>query len=115
MINVGGFRSDPKPQKREKKKRKYIKQRTAKREALDKQYSQLARAFVRGKFCAVYPHLIATQVHHKMGRQGFADEQEIPLIVDVRFFLAVSAQGHDFIERNPWKARQQGWTVNRIK
>lgn len=84
---------------------------------LDRQYSAARRGFLmmpENKRCAVYPERPATEVHHKMGRRGFADDQEIPLVIDVRYFLAVSREGHEYIERNPKVARERGWTISRL-
>lgn len=59
-----------------------------------------------------------TEIHHKKGRQGFADdwarEHDIPLLIDKRFFLAVSRDGHRWIEENPVKAKEKGFSVDRL-
>lgn len=45
---------------------------------------------------------MGSDVHHKMGRVGYADawarENDIPLLLDVRYFLAVTRKGHQWIE-----------------
>lgn len=60
----------------------------------------------------------ATDVHHKMGRVGFADQwariNNIPLLLDVRFWLAVSREGHNKIEMNPEWAKEKGYSQNRL-
>lgn len=43
----------------------------------------------------------ATQVHHSRGRNG-------PLLIDERFFVSVSAENHDWIDRNKADARRLG-------
>ena len=48
-----------------------------------------------------------TDVHHKKGRIG-------SLLLDQRFWLAVSADGHVKIEKNPIWAKEKGFSLNRI-
>lgn len=56
--------------------------------------------------CAVYPHLESDQIHHKKGRVG-------SLLYDKEHFLAVSGEGHRFIEGNPEWALNMGYRVLR--
>lgn len=56
--------------------------------------------------CAVYPHLLSIEIHHKKGRIG-------NLLHDKNFFLAVSREGHLFIERNPEWALNMGYRLLR--
>jgi len=101
------------PKKKAKSKR--IKPMSEKREAESKVYSTLRKVFLTGKRCVVYPHLEAVDVHHSMGRVGYADdwarERNIPLINDVRHFLACSREGHDWIHSHPVEAREKGWLI----
>lgn len=57
-------------------------------------------------------------VHHKAGRVGYADkwaeEMEIPLLLDVRWFLAVDMECHEYIEKHPTIAKSRGWSVTRL-
>lgn len=59
-----------------------------------------------------------TDIHHKMGRVGFADSwariNNIPLLLDERFWLAVSRDGHRQIEENPAWAKEQGYSLSRL-
>lgn len=59
-----------------------------------------------------------TECHHKMGRVGFADSwariNNIPLLLDERFWLAVSRKGHERIELNPEWAKENGYSLNRL-
>lgn len=48
-----------------------------------------------------------TDVHHKKGRTG-------DLLLDIRFWLAVSRTGHDKIESNPNWAKKMGYSLNRL-
>lgn len=57
-------------------------------------------------------------VHHKAGRQGYADkwaeEMEIPLLLDVRWFLAIDLECHQYIEIHSELAKKRGWSVTRL-
>ena len=52
--------------------------------------------------CAAYPHMESDQIHHMRGRIG-------SLLYDKNFFLAVSGEGHRFIESNPEWALSMGY------
>lgn len=88
-------RRDPKP------KRRYIRSRSARMTKLTAYYNQEAAAWLPGRRCAVFPAKAATQVHHKRGRIA-------TLLLDKRFWIAVSAEGHDFIHNNVSKAMKLG-------
>lgn len=61
----------------------------------------------------------ATEIHHKKGRIGYADDwarqNNISLLIDKRFFLAVSRDGHRKIEENPHWAKDNGFSLSRLK
>lgn len=57
--------------------------------------------------CPVFPHLNTTDVHHMKGRVG-------SLYLDVRFWLAVSREGHKWIEEHPKEAKKKGWSMSRL-
>ena len=63
-------------------------------------YVRQARAFVKGKPCAVFRMQRANQNHHQRGRLG-------PLLMDKRFWIPVSGKGHRWINANPQLAREQ--------
>lgn len=109
------FWSVPKKKKAGGLKKTGLKPRSEKREAESKIYQTLKDSFLTGKKCAVFPNKDAGQVHHIAGRAGYADdwarERNVPLINDVRFFLAVSQEGHDYIHRNTVEAREKGWLI----
>lgn len=108
-------KKDEKP--REPLKRSKLKPKSDKQAKLDRQYSAARAAFLampENKYCAVYPDKKATEVHHMKGRKGFADDKRIPLIIDVRFFLAVSHEGHRRIEENPKWAYENGYSLSRL-
>lgn len=48
-----------------------------------------------------------TDVHHKKGRVG-------TLLLDTRFWLAVSREGHKQIEENPEWAKENNYSLNRF-
>lgn len=99
------FKPDLKPEKAVKKKSHKIKSRSKSRLKQEAEYKIIAPIFLEGKFCPVTGG-VATQVHHKKGRIG-------KLLTDIRFFLAVSDEGHDKIERNPEWARDMGYSLLR--
>jgi len=81
------------------------------------QYSRIKADWIKGKRCAVFPELEATEVHHKQGKVGYADdwarENEIPLLIDVRFWLPVSWKGHRKITDESQWAFDMGFTLLR--
>ena len=88
-------------------KRNKISKKSKKQKELDRLYFQLRKIFLNkpeNKFCAVYPDKLATEVHHKAGRTG-------KLYLYVKFWLAVSVEGHAFINENPAKAYKKGWLI----
>jgi hypothetical protein len=86
-----------------------IRKVSKKREILNAEYKIARLEFLaENKKCAVYPNLDSTEIHHKKGRIG-------KLLIDKRYFLAVSRLGHIFIENNPNIAREKGWILNRFE
>lgn len=65
------------------------------------------------------PITTESDVHHKRGRVGYADQwardNDIPLLLDPRFFLGVSREGHEWIESHPKEARELGYSESRLK
>ena len=55
----------------------------------------------------------ATEVHHMKKRVGFADSwarvNNVTLLLDTRFWLAVSREGHIWIHNNPVEATALGY------
>jgi hypothetical protein len=58
--------------------------------------------------CAVYPKLMATQVHHRKGRVG-------SLFLDEKYWLPVSALGHKWVEEHPEEAYKLGFSLLRLE
>lgn len=81
------------------------------------EYSREKRPWIKGKRCAVFPHLMAVDIHHKKGKVGYADAQAraagITLLMDKRYWLAVSRVGHNQIENNPAWAKKMGFSLDR--
>jgi hypothetical protein len=67
-----------------------------------REYKKLRKEFLKDKMCAVYPQLKATDVHHRRGR--------IAYLLDQSTWLAVSRQGHTYIEEHPKEAYEKGWS-----
>jgi len=104
----------------EKKKPKAIPKVSKKREIENAKYSVLRIEFLgkpENKICPITKQP-TTEVHHKCGRIGYADEwarlNNVPLLIDVRYFLGVSRNGHRWIEENPAEAKELGYSVDRL-
>lgn len=95
---------------------KAIKKVSAKREQENKIYAQLRKVFLskpENKFCPVIKQLknidvIATTIHHKKGRIG-------NLLLDTNFWVALSMEGHEYVEKNPTWAKENGYSLNRLE
>lgn len=48
-----------------------------------------------------------TDVHHMRGRVG-------NLFLDERYWIALSREGHRYVEENPEWAKEQGYSLNRL-
>lgn len=48
-----------------------------------------------------------TDVHHMKGRVG-------SLFLDTRYWIALSREGHKFVEENPKWAKENGYSLNRL-
>lgn len=95
------LRTDKKPTK--------LKHETEKRGKENLEYLRKRKEFLslpENEFCAVFPWLRSTEIHHKKGRIG-------KLLIDERYFLAVSPEGHRKIENNPEWAYEMGYSIRR--
>lgn len=72
------------------------------RSQLNLYYKARKKFLAENSTCAVFPHLAATQVHHKSHRIG-------PNLLDESTWLPVSHQGHCLIHASPALARERGW------
>jgi hypothetical protein len=48
-----------------------------------------------------------TDIHHKKGRVG-------NLFLDTKYWIALSREGHKFVEENPKWAKENGYSLNRL-
>ena len=100
------------------KPRRSIKRVSDKAITNNRAYSIARKKFLQDNpRCAVYPEKLAGEVHHKKGRRGFADEWArsagVPLILDQRYWLAVSREAHDKITKDSKWALAMGYSVLR--
>lgn len=83
-------------------------------------YVRKKAKWIRGKKCAVMPHLPAVDVHHAAGRgihsyyDEWAQERGICLLMDERFWVPVSREGHTEIEKRPAWAKKMGFSEDRL-
>ncbi len=71
------------------------------------EYSKLKKQFIKDKICPVML-IPATDIHHMKGRSS------IELLLDTRYWLAVSREGHRFIEQHPDWAKFHGYSLERL-
>jgi hypothetical protein len=72
------------------------------RRKLNALYGKLARAFLeKHPTCALRQPAPSEEIHHKRGRAG-------TLLIDQRFWAAVSRIAHQWIQNNPVAARSLG-------
>jgi len=86
-------------------KHKKLSPMSEKRRVRVKEYTALRKEFLKQHpQCAVFPHLKATQIHHTWHREG-------ERLNDVRYWLAVSDEGHKKIHAQPVWARNNGFLI----
>lgn len=91
------------------KPKKRIRSRTTKRAKEERLYKKRADVWLQSpehRYCEVMlamglPAKPSEEVHHRFGRRG-------KLLLDERYWHAVSRPGHDFLHANPCKARMLG-------
>lgn len=76
----------------------------------EKEYSKKKKAYVKAHpACEVKDCENETNdLHHMCGRVG-------DLLTDENYFLAVCRKHHDIIEKNPAWAKQNGYSISRLK
>lgn len=88
--------------------------------AVMKIYGPKAKKFIKGKMCAVLKNVPATEVHHMAGKgidsyyDESAEQRGICLLLDERFWLPVSREGHIEIEKRPEWAKKMGYSEDRL-
>lgn len=91
-------------------KKTKIAPRSKKRIAQEKIYIQLRKAFLNkpeNKICPI-TNETTTEIHHMKGRIG-------DLLIDTKYWLAVSREGHVLIEQNPEWAKENGYSLSRLE
>lgn len=82
-------------------------------------YARDKAGWIKNKNCAVYLHLPASDVHHMKGRVGYADDwarqNDVPLLLDKRFWLPVSRVGHVKITLESTWALENGYSLSRLE
>lgn len=74
-----------------------------KRAEEERRYLKTRPAFLLAHpHCERCKHNLATEVHHRAGREG-------KLLNDARHFMAVDRGCHNWIQKNPNEARDAGW------
>lgn len=112
------FNPVPKPTKQEKKPKRSISPVSEKRKEDVELYIFLAKKFKEeNKKCAVCRVNDTTDVHHSAGRQGYYDEwakwMDVPLLLDIRFFVPLCRTCHQGVEQNPEWALKNGYSIKR--
>lgn len=106
---------------RRKAERMTLKQRTPINKVSDKrgkelnQYATLKAKFILNKWCAYHGKpCLPVDIHHQMGRVGFADDKEIPLLLDTRYWIPVCRIAHNWITEHSKEAIEQGYSFSRL-
>ena len=80
-----------------------------KRQIENAKYSVLRIEFlgkIENRICPITKQP-TTDIHHKKGRIG-------SLLLDTRYWIALSREGHKFVEENPEWAKENGYSLNRL-
>ena len=80
-----------------------------KRKIENLKYSVLRTEFLGKKENQICPitKKPTTDIHHKKGRVG-------SLFLDTKYWIALSREGHKFVEENPEWAKENGYSLNRL-
>ena len=113
------FNPQPKPEKKEKKKRSFLRS-TAKRKASDiAKYNRGVKDWKLSKTCACKCNNPCDDNHHKRGREGYADNEkyllDISLLHDQDYWLPVCGTHHRKIHDYPEWALENGYSELREK
>jgi hypothetical protein len=73
-----------------------------------REYGKLRKQFLlENPMCKKYPNLIATDIHHSRGRGRF--------LLDTSTWVPLSRKAHIEVEGNPELAKEQGFSLERLK
>lgn len=103
------YRSQIKAKPKEFKKLKPIPKVSKKRKIENAKYTVLRIEFLskpENQICPITGKK-TTEIHHKKGRIG-------ALLLDTRYWLAVSREGHRMIEENPIWAKENNFSLDRL-
>jgi hypothetical protein len=77
-------------------------------------YARIRQKFLLNKWCAYHGHpCIPTDIHHSAGREG-VNEKGIPRLLDGEHFVPLCREAHEYIEKNPKYAKENGFTESRL-
>lgn len=86
-----------------KKEKKRVRPITKKLAVSRREYLKIRKEFLsKNRICAIFDWKLSKEIHHSRGKTG-------PLLTDERFFIPVSRDGHDWIDRNRNLARRTTW------
>lgn len=111
-----GFKKSKSPSLRKTK----LKPRSKKQYRYNRIYLVLKDAWLPNKRCAVHPEKEAGQVHHIISRSvkefhdDWAKERDVPYLIDIRFWLPVSQEGHAWIHSHPKESKENGWLQSNV-
>lgn len=82
-----------------------IKQISDKRQKQNQLYLTMRKVFLQThEHCAVFPDKQATEIHHANGRRG-------DMLLDTRYWYAVSREGHLYVHENVEWAEENGYLI----
>jgi len=96
-------------EKNKSKKPKIIPKVSKKRTVENLKYQVLRIEFLgkpENKICPITKQP-TSDIHHKKGRIG-------SLLLDTRYWVALSREGHKFVEENPIWAKENGFSLDRL-
>lgn len=84
-------------------------------------YSAIKAKWIKGKKCAAkFPHecIGDLTVQHMSGKIGYADEwareNEVPLLLDVRFWMPLCLNAHIYVNEHPKWSCENGYAFLRV-
>ncbi len=93
-----------------KETKKYVIPKVSEKRKIENlKYSVLRTEFLGKKENQICPitRQPTTDIHHKKGRVG-------SLFLDTRYWIALSREGHKFVEENPDWAKENGYSLDRL-
>jgi uncharacterized Zn finger protein (UPF0148 family) len=103
-----------------KAERKVIKEKEPINKVSDKrgkelnQYANIRKKFLLNRWCQMHGQpCLPTEIHHAKGRTG-VDENGVPMLLVVKYFVPVCAEAHRQIEEHPKWAKENGYSESRL-